>query len=74
MRSSKTKRALIKLLKEKPLSLSDIARKLEMTPASVFQHGKELAELGLVTKDKLGGRAYLVLTNFGRELLEGSAD
>lgn len=66
---SPTKTRIVRLLGEKPRYLTDLAQALGVKPPTIFQHGEELVQLGVVRKEHVQGKAYLVLTRFGRDVL-----
>ena len=64
--SSGTRVRMIELLKQKPLCVNALARKLDITPAAVSQHLRVLRDADLVTADK---RGYFVHYQLNRKTL-----
>ena len=69
LQNSPTKYRILQLVADQPRYLSDLAEVLDVTPPTIFQHGEELIELGVVNKEHVQGKAYLVITRFGREFV-----
>lgn len=69
LQQSPRKRELLGLIVNDSLSIVELATALKVSSPSVHQHVEELAQLGLVTRDKVGRRVYVKLTALARELL-----
>jgi DNA-binding transcriptional ArsR family regulator len=76
--SDRTRRGILECVREKPRSVSDIARRFNVTRPAVSQHLRILLEAGLVRSQRSGRENYYGLEFRGlaaaREYIEGFWD
>ncbi len=70
--SSKSRREILKLLKGRRMTLSEISEELNLSVSTVHDHMTKLTESGLVTLDDDGRKwKYYSLTRETRKILDG---
>jgi DNA-binding MarR family transcriptional regulator len=62
-------RARVLLAAERPLTMSDLARRASIAPSAVTYHCDRLAAAGLVRRQKQGREAWVSQTRRGAELV-----
>lgn len=68
-----TRRAMVALLAEGPVSVSTLSRPLEITVTAVGQHLRVLEQAGLAASEKRGRTRYCRLRPYGLRELENWA-
>ncbi len=67
--SSDSRIRILKLLNERQMTLSELARKLHMSKSTVSQHIERLLEAELVVRKQRGKWVYYALSDAGRKIL-----
>ncbi len=67
--SSDSRIKILKLLNERQMTLSELARRLRMSKSTVSQHIEKLLEAELVVKKQHGKWVYYALSDTGRKIL-----
>ena len=68
---SPTRIRILKLLRERNMTLSEISRSLGMSKSTISEHVEKLLNAGLVAKNRRSKWIYLSLTEFGRKVVDG---
>ncbi|AIG99123.1 winged helix-turn-helix domain-containing protein [Archaeoglobus fulgidus] len=68
---SPTRVRILKLLRDRNMTLSEISRSLDMSKSTVSEHIEKLLNAGLVAKNRRSKWVYVSLTEFGRKVVDG---
>lgn len=68
---SPTRIRILKLLREKSMTLSEISRSLGVSKSTVSEHVEKLLNAGLITKSRRSKWVYFSLTELGKKVVDG---